>query len=145
MNTLLELENVSKTFDLGKGRKLEAVKNVSFSIPVGRNMGIVGESGCGKSTIARMITGLTSVTEGEIRLLGKPVSSLKRKEQREAYRHVQMVFQDPYSAVSPRMSICTFLTEGLVHFKIMSRPQAEQEAGKLMRMVKKQQQIRMMV
>ena len=132
---LLELKHVSKQFDLGRGKRLTAVSDVSFTVPAGESMGLVGESGCGKSTIARMITGLIPVNGGEILLQGKRICGLKGSAQREVYRHIQMVFQDPYSAISPRMPVGTFLTEGLVYFRIMSRRQASDEVPKLLRMV----------
>ena len=132
---LLELEHVSKTFSGGKGKTVEAVKDVSFTVYKNESLGIVGESGCGKSTIARMITGLTAVSSGKILLEGNVISGLNRREQREVYRNIQMVFQDPYSAISPRMPVGTFLGEGLVHFGIMSQKEAEAEAGRLLEMV----------
>ncbi len=134
-NALLALEHVSKTFDIGKGKTLEAVKDVSLQVFPGKSLGIVGESGCGKSTIARMITGLIPVSEGSITLNGKKISGLKGRDQREVYRDIQMVFQDPYSAISPRMPVGTFLEEGLVYFGIMNRAQAGEEADRLLRMV----------
>ncbi|MBO7709799.1 MAG: ABC transporter ATP-binding protein [Lachnospiraceae bacterium] len=132
---LLEIKHVSRQFDLGKGKTLKAVDDFSLDLPEGENTGLVGESGCGKSTIARMITGLTPLSEGEIFFQGKRISGLTGRKQREVYRHIQMVFQDPYSAISPRMPIGIFLTEGLVYFRIMSRKQAAQEVPKLLQMV----------
>ena len=132
---LLELTHVSKRFPVGKGKSIDAVKDVSFAVKSGESLGIVGESGCGKSTIARMITGLTEVSTGVISLEGKVISGLDRRRQREVYRHIQMVFQDPYSAISPRMSIGTFLEEGLVHFGIMDRKKAGKEAENLLKLV----------
>ena len=134
-NTLLEVRHLSKTFQMGRGKTLEAVKDVSFTVEPEQSVGLVGESGCGKSTIARMITGLTDVTGGEILLEGQRISGLRGNAQRKVYRHVQMVFQDPYSAISPRMTIGTFLTEGLVYFGIMKKARARQEAGALLEMV----------
>lgn len=132
---LLEVNNVNKEFRLGSGKSFKAVKDVSFSVTTGKNVGIVGESGCGKSTLVRMITGLTPVSSGQIHLEGRLISGLKRKDQREVYRHIQMVFQDPYSAISPRMPVGTFLTEGLIHFGIIKKRQAKEEAAKLMKLV----------
>ena len=132
---LLELKNVYKSFSLGKGRTFDAVRSVSLRVSPESSVGLVGESGCGKSTLARMITGLTGVTRGEIFLDGQRISGLRGKQQLEVYRHIQMVFQDPYAVISPRMSIGTFLTEGLVYFSIMKRPQANAEIPKLLQMV----------
>lgn len=132
---LLKVEHVSKTFRNAKGHPVHAVKDVSFQVTQGSSVGIVGESGCGKSTMARLIVGLTGLDEGEILLEGKRISGLSRKNQRQVYRDIQMVFQDPYSAISPRMPIGTFLTEGLVHFKMIARKDAAKEAEKLLQMV----------
>ena len=132
---LLELKNVSKTFRGVSGHDFKAVQNVSFDMKAGENVGIVGESGCGKSTLVKMITGLTPVTDGEIYLEGELISGLRRKAQREVYRHIQMVFQDPYSAISPRMPAGTFLTEGLLHFGMIKRSDAVNQAKHLMELV----------
>ncbi|MBQ9031224.1 MAG: ABC transporter ATP-binding protein [Parasporobacterium sp.] len=132
---LLELRQVSKTFQTGNTKPVKAVQSVSFEVPSGINTGIVGESGCGKSTLARMITGLTGVTSGEILLNGTRISGLRRSAQRDVYRQVQMVFQDPYSAISPRMPVGTFLTEGLVHFGLISKGDRKEQARKLLELV----------
>lgn len=134
-DVLLELDHVSKTFRNDKGHTIQAVKDVSIRVRQGQSVGIVGESGSGKSTLARLITGLTPLTEGKIYLEEKQISGLSGKAQREVYRKVQMVFQDPYSVISPRMPVGTFLTEGLVHFGLMSGKEAKKEAEHLLRMV----------
>lgn len=131
---ILELKHVSKTF-ASKTGDVPAVRDVSFSVKEGESVGLVGESGCGKSTMARLITKLTGTTLGEILLEGTDIIKLSKKEDRNIYRKVQMVFQDPYSVFSPRMTIGTFLEEGLVFFGIMSRKEAHKEAEKLMTMV----------
>ena len=132
---LLKLDQVSKTFRNDKGHAIQAVKEVSFRVMRGHSIGIVGESGCGKSTLARLITGLTPLDAGEILLEGNRICGLSGKAQRQVYRQIQMVFQDPYSAISPRMPVGTFLTEGLVHFGMISRKEAGKEAERLLQMV----------
>ena len=132
---ILELRNIVKTFRTDDGREVRAVKGASLSVYPGECVGIVGESGCGKSTIARMITNLTSTTSGEILLCGREIADLKGAALRESYQDIQMVFQDPYSVFSPRMSVGTFLCEGLVHHGIMSRSQALEEAKRLLQLV----------
>lgn len=132
---LLELKHVSKTFHTSGGHSIEAVKEVSFGVEPGKNTGIVGESGCGKSTLVRMITGLTPLSDGQILFEDKVISGLRRTEQRKVYRNIQMVFQDPYSAISPRMPVGTFLTEGLVHFGMISKKDSGEHAQQLMKMV----------
>ena len=132
---ILELRNISKTFRTDDGREVRAVRNASLAAYPGECVALVGESGCGKSTIARMITRLISPTAGEILLDGRNISELEGKNLRELYRDIQMVFQDPYSVFSPRMNIGTFLSEGLVHHGIMSRSQALEEAKNLLQLV----------
>ena len=122
--TLLELKDLTKTFPVGKHDSLRAVRSVDLTLKRGESLGIVGESGCGKSTIARMVAQLTEVTDGQILFEGRDVTRLSRSQRRELWRNVQMVFQDPYSVFSPRMTVGDFLTEGLVHFGIAARPRA---------------------
>ena len=132
---ILELRHISKTFRTDDGKEVRAVRDASLNVYPGECLAIVGESGCGKSTIARMITKLTDPTDGEIVLCGREIEGLKGKGLRTAYRDVQMVFQDPYSVFSPRTSIAAFLTDGLTYHGIMSRTQAMKEVPKLLEMV----------
>ena len=132
---ILELRHISKTFRTDDGREVRAVRDASLSVYPGECVALVGESGCGKSTIARMITRLISPTSGEIILCGRDTSKLKGRELLNLYRDIQMVFQDPYSVFSPRMSVGTFLGEGLVHHGIMNRAQATEEAKNLLQLV----------
>ena len=132
---ILELRNISKTFRTDDGKEVRAVRDASLSVYPGECVALVGESGCGKSTIARMITRLISPTAGEILLDGRDISRMEGRQLRELYRDIQMVFQDPYSVFSPRMNIGTFLSEGLVHHGIMSRAQALEEAKNLLQLV----------
>lgn len=132
---ILELRHISKTFRTDDGREVRAVRDASLNVYPGECVALVGESGCGKSTIARMITRLISPTSGEIILCGRDTSKLKGRELLNLYRDIQMVFQDPYSVFSPRMSVGTFLGEGLVHHGIMNRAQATEEAKNLLQLV----------
>lgn len=100
---MLKLEDVSKTYRIGMfgGKELHAVKNVSFEIQDGEVVSLIGESGSGKSTIGRMILHLIPITSGTIYLNGENVSTLKGDTIKEYYRHVQGVFQDPFSTYNP--------------------------------------------
>ncbi len=120
----MELKGLTKIFPVGKHDSLRAVRSVDLTLKRGESLGIVGESGCGKSTIARMVAQLTEVSGGQILFEGRDVTHLPRPRRRELWRNVQMVFQDPYSVFSPRMTVGDFLTEGLVHFCIASRSQS---------------------
>ena len=132
---ILELRHLSKTFKTDDGKEVRAVRDASLSVYPGECVGVVGESGCGKSTIAKMVTRILNPTDGEILLDGQEISKLKGKPLRNLYKDIQMVFQDPYSVFSPRMSVGTFLCEGLVYHGIMSRSQAKEEAKQLLQMV----------
>ena len=113
---LLQVEKVSKSFDVkvrGKKEKLQAVRDVSFTLNAGAPLGIVGESGCGKSTLGRVVLRLIDATSGTIRFEGKDITHLKGSKLRAQRRHMQMVFQDPYAAFDPRMNIQTILEEPL--------------------------------
>ncbi|MCY4542406.1 MAG: ATP-binding cassette domain-containing protein [Rhodobacteraceae bacterium] len=107
---LLEVEGLSKHFDVRRGAfgtshaKVRAVDDVSFQIHRGETLGLVGESGCGKSTIAKLIACLHRPTAGTVRLQGVPISRLTDRELRRYRSRVQMVFQDPYSSLNPRMT-----------------------------------------
>lgn len=111
---LLEVNNLTKYFDLSGGfisrlvagdKILKAVDQISFSVPEGKTFGLVGESGCGKSTTARLITRLIPATEGEIYFEGRETLSLPKKQVRELRKHIQMIFQDPYASLNPRMRV----------------------------------------
>ena len=104
---MLEARDVGRMFQVSAGlfkarRRLSAVEGVSLSVRVGEVVGLVGESGCGKTTLARMLLGLLPPSRGEIRIAGQPAASLSR---RDVARLVQPIFQDPYSSLNPRKSI----------------------------------------
>lgn len=110
--TVINVEHVSKYF-AGRGSRLDAVKDVSFTVHQGEVLGIVGESGSGKSTIARMLTGLAEPSEGKIEILGSDISHLKEREKRKLYRNLQMVFQLPAESFDPRHTLGDGIGEGM--------------------------------
>ena len=131
---ILKGENLTKSF--GKGKKeLRAVQPMSLVLRRGACLGLVGESGSGKTTLGRMAASLLRPTSGDLYLLGQNVRELQRTEKRRFYRHVQMVFQNPVSAFSPRMDIETFLCQGLKHFRLAEKRDLHQEAVRLLREV----------
>ena len=116
MTTLLEVGNLSKKFISGGGpfrpvRSMHAVNDVSFSVSVGRVVGVVGESGCGKSTLARLILRLIEPTSGSVQFEDLDLLAQKPKPMRALRARMQMVFQDPYSAIDPRYTIRDAVTE----------------------------------
>ena len=132
---ILKIENLTKKFNLQNGKKLTAVDNVSFELYSGECLGIVGESGCGKSTIAKILTQLESVTSGNVTYKTKEITKLKGEELRQNRRNIQMIFQDAAESFNPRMKIGDIAREPLLNFKLMNKHEAETEAKKLLAMV----------
>ncbi len=115
---LLSLADVTKHYRPGgllarSAAPVQAVSGVSLEIAAGATLGIVGESGCGKSTLGRMVVGLEKPTEGEVRLRGTALGSMSRPQRRAARYDVQMMFQDPYAALNPRMTLARIIEEPL--------------------------------
>ena len=116
---LLEVENLKKHFPIKKGLfgrtvgQVKAVNDISFYVNEGETLGIVGESGCGKSTTGRTLLRLLEPTEGTVKFDGQDVTSLSAGEMREIRRNIQMVFQDPYASLNPRHTIEKILGEPL--------------------------------
>lgn len=108
---LLQVNNLKKHFSMGKGQTLKAVDDVSFHIKKGETFGIVGESGCGKSTAGRTIIGLYNRTEGEVLYDRKNVHTMTEKERFAFHRKMQMIFQDPYASLNPRSTVQEIISE----------------------------------
>lgn len=109
---ILTLENISKVFSAG-GRQVRALSDVSLSLQHGETLGIIGESGSGKSTLGRIAVGLETAGDGRVRINGTNVAALSVSQRREALRHCQMIFQDPYSSLNPKLKIGRQIGEGL--------------------------------
>lgn len=110
---ILQIRNMKKHFNLGNGKILKAVDNFSIEIQRGETFGLVGESGCGKSTAGRTIIKLYDATEGEVIFDGEDVHKLTGKKLKEFNRNMQMVFQDPYASLNPRMTVGNIIAEGI--------------------------------
>lgn len=113
MSNLLELQNLCKYFDTNRGA-LHAVENLSLGIAHRTTLGVVGESGCGKSTLGRTIIGLTDATSGKIIFDGEDITKYKGKMRRDIRKEMQMVFQDPFSSLDPRMTLRDLIAEPLM-------------------------------
>ncbi len=116
--TILEVQNLTKHFTTANGL-LHAVDGVSFKIEEGRTLGIVGESGCGKSTTGRCILKLIEPTSGNIIFDGQDITKLSRKEMRPLRQKMQMVFQDPFSSLDPRETVSQLISEPIIEHKLL--------------------------
>ncbi|MBM7111064.1 Oligopeptide transport ATP-binding protein OppF [Brevibacillus laterosporus] len=111
-DTLVEVRNLKKFFKIGENT-LKAVNDVSFTIKRGETLGIVGESGCGKSTAGRTMLRLYDPTDGQVFFEGKDLSKLSPSEMKAMRRNIQMIFQDPYASLNPRMTVGDIIGEAL--------------------------------
>ena len=123
---LLRVDHLKKYFKSAKGT-VHAVDDVSFTIEKGKTLGVVGESGCGKSTLGRTIIRLQEPTEGTVLFEGKNISALNQKELRRQRREMQMIFQDPFSSLNPRMTISQTIEEPLKLYGLCADKESRQK------------------
>lgn len=134
MGTLLETKNLCKFFETPRGM-LHAVDNVNLKVEQGTTVGIVGESGCGKSTLGRTLLRLIEPTSGEIIFDGEDVTKFKRKRLKQFRSEAQIIFQDPYASLNPRLSVSEIIAEPLIVGGNKSRREIQEEVFKTMDMV----------
>ncbi|MGI6485329.1 MAG: ABC transporter ATP-binding protein [Tepidanaerobacteraceae bacterium] len=138
---LLEAKDIRKSFPVpgGQFRKtlsiLKAVDGVSFKINRGETLGLVGESGCGKSTLARVILRLIEATSGEVFFRGKNILKIKKSEMRNLRKKMQIVFQDPYTSLNPRMTIGAIIKEPMDIYNIASFHERQAKVLELLNIV----------
>ena len=138
-DNLLVVENLKKYYPinasvLGKAKSfVKAVDDVSFTIKRGTTMGLVGESGCGKTTVGRTILRLHDVTGGTVMFKGRDLAKLSKKELRSLRPHMQMIFQDPYSSLSPRMPVGEIIGEAVRTHNIVPKSQYQSYIRKVMK------------
>lgn len=111
---ILEIQGLTKYFDAAKGKKVHAVENVSFTLERGETLGIVGESGCGKSSMGRTILKIHDSTSGKIIFDGVDITKFSNKQMNPYRKRMQMIFQDPYASLNPRMTVGEIIEEPMV-------------------------------
>jgi len=134
---ILRVEGAYKYFPVGGlgGLSVRAVDGVDLEVRRGETMGLVGESGCGKSTLARLITALLPVTGGKITFEGQTISTLRGRNLRRIRRKIQMIFQDPFASLDPRMTVGDIIAEPLDNFNIGNHRQRMARVQELLRLV----------
>ena len=134
MENLLKVKQLKKYFDT-PGGTLHAVDDINFSLAAGATLGVVGESGCGKSTLGRVVLHLLESTSGQIWFEGKDITHVSRSELRELRKKMQIIFQDPYASVDPRMTISAVIDEPLRNNGMKSRSEREEKVAELMELI----------
>lgn len=131
-NRILQVENLKQYFPVGKNKVVKAVDDISFFINQGETFGLVGESGCGKSTVGRGVLGITKPTAGRILYDGTDISTYTKAQKLQFKKRAQMIFQDPYACLDPRMTIGSIIKEGMeVHFRY-SKKEADDKVRELL-------------
>lgn len=146
--SLISLQNLKVYYNLGGGglidkitggssvpRVVKAVDGVSFDIEQGETLGLVGESGCGKSTLGKALLRLTPITSGKVLYKGKDLAHASNSEMREQRKNLQMIFQDPYASLNPRMTVGNIIGEPIRTFNLASGGSVEQKVQNLMETV----------
>ena len=140
-NIILDVKNLKKYFPITRGifsrvvNYVKAVDNISFHIRAGETLGLVGESGCGKTTVSRVILRLLEPTEGNVYFEGEDVFQLKSNKLRQLRKEMQIIFQDPYSSLNPRLSVGNIISEGIGVHKIARGRQKKELAEDLLEKV----------
>ena len=134
--TLLEVRNLNKFFNVANGAKLHAVEDISFTVNAGETLGIVGESGCGKSTLGRTILRLHEPTSGQVIFDGIDIVSFNEKEMRQMRKYMQIIFQDPYASLDSRFTIRKIIEEPLrLHHVYKTQAEYDNKVAELMELV----------
>lgn len=132
---IIEAKHVTKKFITSQHKVLTACDDISLNFYKKQTLGIVGESGCGKSTFMRMVVGLEKPTSGEIFFHGKNITDLKGEALRLNRRNIQMIFQEPLEAFNPRMKVKEIICESLLNFKLIKKKEIDEKAKELLELV----------
>lgn len=134
-NILLSSKNITKHFITNKGEKLIACNDINLNVYKGKTLGIVGESGCGKSTFIRLLMQLERATSGEIFYKNQNINTFSKKQIWEQRENIQMIFQDPWTAFNPKMKVIDIITEPLFNYSKIKKHEKEEVAKKLLNLV----------
>ena len=133
---IFEIRHLKKYYSVSQKQWLKAVDDVSFDIYEGETLGIVGESGCGKTTCGKTCLGMIEKSGGEVLFMGQDVHSMKRREHFEFTKKVQMIFQDPYASLDPHQKVYNIIAEGLrIHKMAKGKKEEEKMVSELLEMV----------
>ncbi|GKX67082.1 ABC transporter ATP-binding protein [Inconstantimicrobium mannanitabidum] len=135
-DVILEVKNLKKYFKVGPNAILKAVDDVSFVLREGETLGLVGESGCGKTTCGRTCIGMYDKTDGEVIYKGQKVHELKGRDKTNFAKEVQIIFQDPYASLNPRMTVADIIAEGIdIHGLAKTKEERNQKVYDLLKLV----------
>lgn len=132
---ILKIRNLNKDFKGENGQIIKGVSNINLDLYKGEALGIIGETGSGKSTLGKIILNIEKPSSGEIYYNNKNITNLKSKELRELYLNIQIIFQNPHSTFNPRMKIGKALQEPLINYNIMNKKESQKEVINLLNMV----------
>ncbi|KJE29395.1 hypothetical protein LG49_607 [Bacillus licheniformis] len=132
---LLNVQELKTYYRVSRKKIVKAVDDVTLSVKKGEIVGIVGESGCGKSTLGKSILRLTEPTSGKVTFLGREMTGLDAKQLRNMRRHIQMIFQDPYASLNPRMKIKDILEEPLIVHKLGTKAERREVVRSMLEIV----------
>ena len=132
---ILSIEHVTKKFPVGGGKFLTACDDITFDVRKGETVAVVGESGCGKTTLLKAIMNMQKPTSGKIIFHGEDITQLTGEAKRQNYRHIQMVFQDPTAAFNPKMKVRDIVCEPLINFDLISARDVDAKARELLTQV----------
>lgn len=132
---IMRVENLTKKFPVSGGKFLTACDNITFNVRKGETVGIVGESGCGKTTLLKAIMNMQKPTSGKIIFHGEDITQLTGEAKRQNYRNIQMVFQDPTAAFNPKMKIRDIVCEPLLNFDLIAKSEVDAKARELLMQV----------
>ena len=132
---LVRAEHICKYFKIGGGRMLHAVEDVNLDIHRGETLGLVGESGCGKSTLGRTLMGIYQPTKGKLIYDGRPVDLSNKKDRFAFAKKAQIVFQDPYASLDPRMTVGSIIEEGMIIHNMYDAKRRQERVAELLSIV----------